>query len=513
MKKEKIKAISKDFILFIFIAVMVFSIIAINPISNLDEIWNYNTARAIAQNLIPYKDISMITTPLLPMITALFLKLIANEVIVSRVLASVLWGGVLFSIFKILKLLIKEENTCLIIIALLGLLFRDCYCIDYNILSLMFSLIILYIELKNIDKPHFENNKTDFLIGILAGLTVCTKQSIGAILAIIVVGYKIIFVQNKKEFIEYLKTAFKRIIGILIPMILVFIYLIATNSLQDFINYAVLGISTFSNKIPYAQLMNNDKKEIQILSRIMPFIFLAMAVLTIVLQNKKKKENIGNIDNKILTMLIYSLSTIIIMYPISDEIHFLIAGTITFIGLAYILYLLGITIYNKINLQSKKKIYKITSLMISIIAIAFIAVRGIENITEYTKQEKNETIEHYKNIQISEYLQERINEIDIFILEQEKENKKVYILDAEAAIYMIPINNYNKDYDMFLKGNIGKDGQEGQIQKIKQKETNEIILIRKRNLQSNWQTPTEVVDYVRENLEFMGEVSIYEVYR
>ena len=513
MKKEKIKAISKDFILFIFIAVMVFSIIAINPISNLDEIWNYNTARAIAQNLIPYKDISMITTPLLPMITALFLKLIANEVIVSRVLASVLWGGVLISIFKILKLLIKEENTCLIIIALLELLFRDCYCIDYNILSLMFSLIILYIELKNIDKPHFENNKTDFLIGILAGLTVCTKQSIGAILAIIVVGYKIIFVQNKKEFIEYLKTAFKRIIGILIPMILVFIYLIATNSLQDFINYAVLGISTFSNKIPYAQLMNNDKKEIQILSRIMPFILLAMAVLTIVLQNKKKKENIGNIDNKILTMLIYSLSTIIIMYPISDEIHFLIAGTITFIGLAYILYLLGITIYNKINLQSKKKIYKITSLMISIIAIAFIAVRGIENITEYTKQEKNETIEHYKNIQISEYLQERINEIDIFILEQEKENKKVYILDAEAAIYMIPINNYNKDYDMFLKGNIGKDGQEGQIQKIKQKETNEIILIRKRNLQSNWQTPTEVVDYVRENLEFMGEVSIYEVYR
>lgn len=513
MKKEKIKAISKDFILFIFIAVMVFSIIAINPISNLDEIWNYNTARAITQNLIPYKDISMITTPLLPMITALFLKLIANEVIVSRVLASVLWGGVLFSIFKILKLLIKEENTCLIITALLGLLFRDCYCIDYNILSLMFSLIILYIELKNIDKPHFENNKTDFLIGILAGLTVCTKQSIGAILAIIVVGYKIIFVQNKKEFIEYLKTAFKRIIGILIPMILVFIYLIATNSLQDFINYAVLGISTFSNKIPYAQLMNNDKKEIQILSRIMPFILLAMAVLTIVLQNKKKKENIGNIDNKILTMLIYSLSTIIIMYPISDEIHFLIAGTITFIGLAYILYLLGIAIYNKINLQSKKKIYKITSLMISIIAIAFIAVRGIENITEYIKQEKNETIEHYKNIQISEYLQERINEIDNFILEQEKENKKVYILDAEAAIYMIPINNYNKDYDMFLKGNIGKDGQEGQIQKIKQKETNEIILIRKRNLQSNWQTPTEVVNYVRENLEFMGEVSIYEVYK
>ena len=53
-----------------------------------------------------------------------------------------------------------------------------------------------------------------------------------------------------------------------------------------------------------------------------------------------------------------------------------------------------------------------------------------------------------------------VYEIDIYFqnnIEQEKENKKVYILDAEAAIYMIPINNYNKDYDMFLKGNIGKE--------------------------------------------------------
>ena len=45
-------------------------------------------------------------------------------------------------------------------------------------------------------------------------------------------------IKSVKEFIEYLKIAFKRIIGILIPIILVLIYLIVTNSLQDFINYA-----------------------------------------------------------------------------------------------------------------------------------------------------------------------------------------------------------------------------------------------------------------------------------
>ena len=29
------------------------------------------------------------------------------------------------------------------------------------------------------------------------------------------------------------------------------------------------------------------------------------------------------------------------------------------------------------------------------------------------------------------------------------ENKNVYILDASAALYMVPIDRYNKNYDMF----------------------------------------------------------------
>ena len=53
----------KNMLLITFIFIAVFSMIIIKPISNLDEIWNYNTARAISEGLIPYKDISMITTP------------------------------------------------------------------------------------------------------------------------------------------------------------------------------------------------------------------------------------------------------------------------------------------------------------------------------------------------------------------------------------------------------------------------------------------------------------------
>ena len=154
----------KSILIFACIFITVFSIIIIKPISNLDEIWNYNTARAISEGLNPYKDISMITTPLLPMVTAIFLKLIANEIIVSRILAALLWTGILFTIYKIFTLLIKEENTSLIVTALIGILCRDIYCIDYNIVVLVISLVILYQELKDIQNISSYNKKKDFTL-------------------------------------------------------------------------------------------------------------------------------------------------------------------------------------------------------------------------------------------------------------------------------------------------------------------------------------------------------------
>ena len=65
----------------------------------------------------------------------------------------------------------------------------------------------------------------------------------------------------------------------------------------------------------------------------------------------------------------------------------------------------------------------------------------------------------YKELQNFKYIKAESNgiqKIDQFIAECEKNDKTVYILDSTAPIYMIPINKYNKDYDMFLKGNLGR---------------------------------------------------------
>ena len=179
----------------------------------------------------------------------------------------------------------------------------------------------------------------------------------------------------------------------------------------------------------------------------------------------------------------------------------------------YMFFLFGKLLYDKINGEKKLKNYKMVTSLIWLVMFAIILSIGLINLYNYAKNEKNTEIKHYKYIEISQGLRDKIKSIDNYILEAEQNGYRVHILDAEAAIYMIPIDRYNKDYDMFLKGNIGKDGEQGQIEKIKQKNDNEIILVRKSNLKTNWQTPKEVVKYVRENLEKIGKINIFEIYK
>lgn len=87
----------------------------------------------------------------------------------------------------------------------------------------------------------------------------------------------------------------------------------------------------------------------------------------------------------------------------------------------------------------------------------------------------------------------------------------MYILDSEAAVYMIPLDKYNKDFDMFLKGNLGAASEEGQIEKIKNMK-NAVILIKNDKMSLNWQTPTKVIEYVKNNLEKIGMISFFDIY-
>ena len=141
------KIINSNIFIFFIIFLMVAPVILSRNLSNLDEIWNYNFARNVANGLVPYKDFNMITTPLLPFICAIFLKLFANELIVMRILAIFLISIIYFLIYLILKKLNINKFYNFISLFLLFIIFKEHICIDYNFAILAISLFLIYLEL------------------------------------------------------------------------------------------------------------------------------------------------------------------------------------------------------------------------------------------------------------------------------------------------------------------------------------------------------------------------------
>ena len=66
--KEKTKARLIDIAVFGIAILLFLATVLPRNLANLDEIWNFNFARNIANGLIPYKDFNMVQTPLLPFI-------------------------------------------------------------------------------------------------------------------------------------------------------------------------------------------------------------------------------------------------------------------------------------------------------------------------------------------------------------------------------------------------------------------------------------------------------------
>ena len=499
MKKDKTKIYNILIIIFMFC--IVFSTIIIRELNDLDEIWNYNFAKNIADGLVPYKDFNMIITPLTSMICAIFLKLIANELIVMRILAGVLLTAIFFVSYKILnKLLKNNRKISLVLILIIMLMFSDVYAIDYNYATLLIALILVLLELNRLDKDENilnYNFKEDFILGLVAGLGILCKQTTGLIVSLACIGYKIFAIRNKEDIIRFLKIAFTRLFGALIPCAIFLIYLIVNNALYDFIDYAILGVSTFTNTISYTNLFE-DTWYIRVLALLVPIGIIIMFI----------KIFVGKKDRKILILFAYSISSFVVVYPISNKIHFLIGSLISILGIIYLFSSVISKFMNKIN-KKHKSIFRNIVYFALVFLILYNFVFCIKYFYYYVTNTKQTEIKHFSYIFIDTELMESIKEIDEFIIEKNKEGIDVYVLDAMAATYMIPLDKYNKNYDMFLKGNLGSGGQEGIISNL---DEDAIYLVRNDNYLNNWQTPYNVLIHIKLAFSKVGEIYIFDIY-
>lgn len=496
MKKEKIY----NLMLYLIIFCAILSIILIKPIDNLDELWNYNFARNIANGLIPYKDFNMVITPLLSIVCGFILKITFNELIIMRILAALLCASIIYITYKLLVMLGIKKELSFIFTFLLVILFEDLFCIDYNYATLLIVLFIIYKEIKAYKKENefIKNNiKNDLFLGILAGLTITLKQTTGIFVCVALLGNKMLFIKNKEEFKIYLKSFSFRLIGIIIPISLMFWYLINKNALQEFINYTIKGVSDFSNYIPYNNIISFDI--IGILSILVPLTFVFEWVKTIILEREKESY----------IFMVYGLAMFVVCFPISDQIHFLIGSLPTIILILYECYKLLRRIYYKTIKEKKteKFMYGILIFFFTWTTLV-ISCYSVFNFYKYFKNNYYSKLKYYKNIPISKELENQIIIINNYI---NSVNTDVKILDASAATYMIPNNRYNKDYDMLNKGNFGEDGENKLIKDI-EKNKNTQYLILNNKYEKNWQTPINIIEYVINNKKKIGEISIFDIY-
>ena len=490
--KDKIEKIL-EIIFWIAVITLVTTSILIKPLNDLDEMWNYNFSKNILEGRLPYKDFNIIIMPLVPYIGTIFLSIFGNEMFSMRIFAIVINFLILFMIYKILLNIKADKNISKLIV--LGVLYilNIHLRIDYNFFTLLLLLVIIYIEIKNVKNIHEKNHKIDITLGILAGLCVCSKQTIGICITIVTLFYQIMFIKNKEDFKIYIKKIIYRFVGFLAVILLLVIYFCVFNLWNSFIDYAILGIKDFSNKIPYILLIKSKKWYLQVLSIIVP-IYLILNLIFVFASRMKNRE----LDTNNIIILAYSWASISVIFPISDEIHFLVGCIPSIIGMVYIL-------SKKIFYDNKRWILIETASQVLTIYIVVIAILNSVKMVSVLKQTDKE-IKHFMLIPNTSY--STILEVDDYI---KKQNKDVYILDSSAVLYTIPIDQYNKNYDMFNKGNLGSKGEDGIIQDLKNKKDIQILILQD-NYRRNWQTPLKVIDYVKNDLSKIGSIGIFDIY-
>ena len=510
MNKKKIINILTQFSIFTLSLVAFLVARLVTPATDLDEVWNYNTANAFAMGLIPYKQVSMITTPLLPMINSIFLKVVFNGIMTYRVLMGIVFALIVLFIYLIIKELSNKKLLSYICAFFIGTLLIKKFLLDYNYLFLLISLVIAFLEIRDIKKNENFNFNHNLCVGLLTGLAFLTKQTIGVLLIFVMIFEVFIYMKKSGfnlKFDKFVKLIGVRILGMMVPIIIFLIYLGVTGAFNDFINYAIKGVREFSNNVPYYRLFDSNDKVVSIISRLFIIVYIPLFITFILesIKNNKLKDELINI----YVLAFCSIPVIAIIYPISDDFHLMVASVYVLIIIAYlfILVLKKIDGFIKIDIFYKKLL--LIGILFIIILISFKNLIIERNIN--VKENVLVPFKHYEGIYVPEYLSKRISDVTDKVRAYSNSGRESIIVDAEAAIYDIVLNRYKKNYDMLLIGNIGENGVEKIINEIKDSH-NVYYFVKNPQYALNWQLPEDIVDYIRNNLKYHETVSVFDVY-
>ncbi len=420
----------------IFILIMYFNLFVIEL--NLDEIWNYGFSYNIYTGLIPYKDFNLVLTPLFPMIMGYSFSLFGSSMLSFHIINAI----ILTIMFRYIYQLIGNKMYFILLFFLLAQISLP----NYNLFILFLLIIILYFE---------KENKSDLLIGILIGLSILTKQSIG-----------IFFLLPSLYYFKDRKKLLLRFSGMIIPILLFIIYLLFTNSYKEFIDLCILGLFDFTG--------NYKGFNIYMLF----FFFMVGMTLYFI---RKDKRDITNY---------YALSYYSVCIPLFDKTHILYAGMM-------FLFLL----LRKYNFRISYK-FLCYSLLIIVAFIGYIKF-GI-NIPNQ--------IHHFEYRNIGKDMEEKTFLISKKIQYYMDTGKEVVVLDG-TGYYLKLVNKVPiQYYDLINEGNFGSQGSLKLLNKIKEDKDNLIFFYNKSVDRMQSQVDKKLIDYVLKFGTKLDEFYLYDIY-
>ncbi len=428
---------------FIFLYFLFFNLFFF-PITH-DEVWNYGFAYNISLGLIPYRDFNMVITPLYPAIIALFFLVFGHNILLLYIINALC---LTISFYFIFKLLGKKG------LLLFVFFFTPMPIItpNYNIFAFVLLMIIFYLE---------KNKDNDLVIGIMLGLLILTKQSIGALCLVAGLFY---YYKDKRKML-------KRALSCFLVLMIFVIYLLVTKSFIPFLDLCVFGLFDFAGG-------NGNLFTIYTLLTI--FIYIGTIYFI-----KKYPKNIYNY---------YALAFYSVAIPLFDYYHF-------FVALLVFLFLCLYYLSDKIKLS-----YTCIVLFFIVAMPILIYFRDFYNTKIIFPNDLNNY--QYRLIDYNTYMSAKAVNAVI-----QKYPQYDFVFLDEFGYFFETLNDKKIEYlDLINKGNWGYNGNQKMLEALKKKRGDTIFFVNPNKLKMGTQTNLDLIHYVMDNGKKIDSVLFYDVY-
>ena len=409
--------------------------------TSFDFLWEYGFSHAIRIGEIPYKDFNTIATPLYIFIMSLFLRINDSFMMYIGVQA------LLCTIMSFILINYVGKKSWLVF-AMLAFPFFTSLIGSYNFFTFLLIIILFYLE---------DNSKNDFYVGIVLGLLILSKQTIGGV----VVLFNLLFLHNRKR-------CFNRFKGLLIPCLIFFIYLVFSNSLYNFIDLCFLGLFDFGHS-----------------NGTINYLFVVSIVFLLgVIVSYYKTKNIK---------CSYLIGGFFFAFPLFSFYH---------CSLFFALVMLYFSTTVKYNIDRVIFLSKVLFIVILLFNI-FVKLDFYKNLVFLD-------LNHFKYYLVQKQDKKRFNKI----LSKYKSYNSAIMIGTEAMLYDIALDKKISFYDMPLTGNYGYKGTKGMIKRVKDmhEQVFFIDICTLKDLRDETQVDYYLIEYVISNSKKIDSVLCYNVY-